>query len=352
MALGDGIRRNIATVSPEERRRLRDAFIGLSRRYYEGSPNDQQLGRVVPGGVNFWYKQDEIHARTGIHNAPAFPSWHRELCNRVEGHLREVDPEISLHYWDWTTDPRKQVAPDGTIFSLFTPDFMGAEQGPIGEPWLSAGFYNPAANPGRDTDPSAPDPHEDPGYNAALPPVIVERAVGNTSLSAPDAGVITAATFSVMLGALIRRHNTAHGFIGGSIGDAHTSFRDPMVFLLHSNNDRLWARWQLDPQHPERLDPAQTYGDLGNTVVVPIDAEPALTGDGFLIPDSVTWGILGPLLPWSGFDNIDILVNGQMVKHRIVPIRPWAAPENEQVGHVKDSKHPSVVRPPRYDTNP
>jgi len=49
--------------------------------------------------------------------------------------------------------------------------------------------------------------------------------------------------------------NTAHGFIGGTIGNPHTSFRDPFVFLLHSNVDRLFAMWQRQPSHPERQTP-------------------------------------------------------------------------------------------------
>jgi hypothetical protein len=34
----------------------------------------------------------------------------------------------------------------------------------------------------------------------------------------------------------------------------HDAFRDPFVFLLHSNVDRIYAMWQCDPAHPERLD--------------------------------------------------------------------------------------------------
>jgi hypothetical protein len=57
MALGDGIRRTIATVSAEERQRLRDAIIALHKRFYPGGRND-----TPPGGVSKWFKQDEIHA--------------------------------------------------------------------------------------------------------------------------------------------------------------------------------------------------------------------------------------------------------------------------------------------------
>ena len=31
--------------------------------------------------------------------------WHRELRNRYERLLQEIDPDVALHYWDWATDP-------------------------------------------------------------------------------------------------------------------------------------------------------------------------------------------------------------------------------------------------------
>jgi len=34
MALGDGIRRNLSTVDPAERKMLRDAILELHKRYY------------------------------------------------------------------------------------------------------------------------------------------------------------------------------------------------------------------------------------------------------------------------------------------------------------------------------
>src|SRR5215216_4231421 len=40
VALGDGVRRNVATISQEERNRLRDAIIALQQRLYPGNRND------------------------------------------------------------------------------------------------------------------------------------------------------------------------------------------------------------------------------------------------------------------------------------------------------------------------
>lgn len=45
----------------------------------------------------------EEPARSG---AGALP-WHRHLVNRFEALLQEIDPTVALHYWDWTTDPRR-----------------------------------------------------------------------------------------------------------------------------------------------------------------------------------------------------------------------------------------------------
>ncbi|MBX3325707.1 MAG: hypothetical protein KF682_07390, partial [Nitrospira sp.] len=67
MALGDGIRRNIASVDPTERALLRDALLELNRRFFPGNRVDP-----VPGGVSWWFKQDEIHQATHVHGGPGF----------------------------------------------------------------------------------------------------------------------------------------------------------------------------------------------------------------------------------------------------------------------------------------
>lgn len=117
MALGDGIRRNIATVTKEARDRFRDAILALQQKLYPGAKTD-----TPPGGVGFWFKQDEIH---DLHFWPAFLPWHRELVARLEADLRQIDPALSLHYWDWTPGPDQGAGRPGGFVNLFTPDFMG-----------------------------------------------------------------------------------------------------------------------------------------------------------------------------------------------------------------------------------
>ncbi len=84
MALGDGIRRNIAHVEPTERALLRDAFIELNQRFFPGTRTD-----TPPGGVSWWFKQDEIHQGTHVHGDPEFIPWPdyrtlSESCHRPE----------------------------------------------------------------------------------------------------------------------------------------------------------------------------------------------------------------------------------------------------------------------------
>ena len=302
MPLGDGIRRNITQVDPSERALLRDAFIELNRRFFPGARTDIPAGRVT-----WWFKQDEIHQSTHVHGGPEFVPWHRELVNRLEAMLRAVNPQLSMHYWDWTQDPR--AVPNANLgggttgtLNLFTSGFMGyggSTVAPIGEPWLSAGYYVPGASPHRDG----------AGGNAADPPQSVVRSVSGSPASASgDTAIVNALNYPAMRVLLESVHNAMHGFV--NMGSQHTSFRDPFVFLLHSNVDRLFALWQTDPSHQERLDPGTVYGsESGNA------------------------GLNSNIRPWSGVPPT---------------VRPWAPPESQQ--EAKNYKHPSMVTPPRYDT--
>jgi len=280
MALGDGIRRNIAHVSDEERDRFIHAVVQLNSRYY-------------PDGVSKWVKQDQIHEATHVHGGPSFLPWHRELLNRYEELLREIDPELSLHYWDWTDDPR--AADNGGVgtYNIFTTSFMGESNGNVGAPF--AGF--PPISRDVAGGAAAPSP---PGVDS-------DTGIVNSSNGFPQNEQWFQFRTTVEQSP---NHNSIHGYIGGTIGPAHTAFEDPFVFLLHANIDRLWARWQTVPGEEWRLDPLLTYG---------IETDHAR--------------IVETMEPWDGGSGL----------------RPWAPPDNQQL--AKTSKHISIVIPPCYDTN-
>ncbi len=292
--VGPAVRRNIAHVSQAERVKLRDAILELDRRSF-------------PDTVSLWDKQDQIHQATHVHGGPAFIPWHRELVNRYEALLRQVDPTVSLHYWDWQTDPRESPDGNGGTVNLFStgPDgFMGRSNGRAGAPLDT--FDNGGSFPGSRDDTGNPaDPPREirRALQPGAPPVASDKAI----LAAGD-GMPEAQQFFAVREAIEDAHNTTHGYIGGTIGNPHTSFEDPFVFLLHSNVDRLWAKWQREPGQEWRLDPSRVYGD-----------------------ESTDPRILENLEPWAGGTGT----------------RPWAPPENQQ--QSKNCKHPTIVEPPRYD---
>lgn len=311
MALGDGIRRNVASVSKEERTLLRDAF-----RKLDSAPF------VYSDGVTFWDKQEDVHknaheAGQDVHAGPAFLPWHRVIVAKVEELLRQVDPRLSLHYWDWTTDPRASPNGTGGVANLMTPDFIG-DDGSSGINRVPADGGGDVGAPFQDFE-SSEDAELGNGHKfiwrnvAAGPPDIGPGPFQMKS----DYDILTAGNtvpqqsqYHAMDAVLKVAHNYAHSkYIRGTIGFSHYSFHDPFVFLLHSNCDRLWSCWQRASGQSWRLDPAQTYGI-----------------------DSSAPSILADLEPWSG--------GTQMI--------PWAPPENQQKQIT--SKDLSVVAPPQYDT--
>lgn len=341
MVMGDGIRRNIAQVDPAERAALRAAILALHTRYYPGTKTDNP-----PGGVSWWFKQDEIHQATHVHRGPEFVPWHREFTNRFEELIRQINPQLTLHYWDFADDPTN--IPNANLgngavgaLNLLDSNFFGdghpapgqnddPDVGPpnidAGNPWRAAGFYDPdAGTPGHPPFRGSYDGDPDGTNNPVdLPRHMARTAPGGGALSttaAQNAIVTNNPTFPTFRVALENLHNSAHGYIANV--SPHIAFRDPLVFLLHSNVDRLYSRWQTDPAHPERLDPATVYGAETN---LDVDVNGEIQNLTHLVE------------PWS---------TGQGEFHAI---RPWESTHENQ-GFPHTYAHISVVAPACYDTN-
>ncbi|MFT0174274.1 tyrosinase family protein [Paraburkholderia mimosarum] len=362
MALGDGIRRNIKTVDPAERAMLRDAIKELNNRYYPGSRSD-----TPPGGVSWWFKQDEIHQATHVHGGPEFLPWHREITNRFEALIREINPQLSLHYWDFKEDPR--ALPNANLgggntgtLNLFDPDVnvnvmgspglpenqvMNPGDGEIGDPWKSAGFYDPlAGTSGHPQDRNISGNPVDPPQYVTRPSNYPGPAPAPLITLADEKGVLALQNFGPAVAnnhttdpgfvnnvmpyyfrtALETIHNRAHPYFADI--SPHDAFRDPFVFLLHSNVDRIYAMWQCDPMHPERLDPNQVYGLESNMDV-----------DVIAVGVHSNQNLTHLVEPWS---------TGHGEYH---DIRPWE-PTHENQGSPHDYHDLSVVAPPCYDTLP
>jgi hypothetical protein len=261
------------------------------------------------GNITYWDMMEQIHKDghahgTDVHAGPAFIPWHRAIVNHLEELLRQVDPRLSLHYWDWTTDPRA-----GAVPILGPTGFMGSASGDAGVPF-------------QDFESS-----EGGGHSFIWRDVAGSAAKGDgTPNITSTADILAAANFTDFHTITKGAHDvTAHSYIGGTISHPHFSFHDPMVFLLHSNLDRLWATWQRASGHPERLDfgvdpatgTARAYGNVLADSGLPSNYYDEL------------------VQPWAGgAGNTDL--------------EPWRSDVSQQI-HVT-YKDPQIIIPPSYDT--
>ncbi|MEO5674761.1 MAG: tyrosinase family protein [Chitinophagales bacterium] len=340
-------RMNWTSLSLQERENVVHAFQNLD------------LTLLYQDGVSWWDKQDQIHQATHVHNGPAFLPWHRELVNRLENLLRVGDyPNIKLPYWAWQTDP-SLPEPNGSAIMLElggSPDINkfglpGPLGTPIGSPFNT--FDNGAACVGS----RGGNLCDACGlvYTPSLPPFIIERNLSFTPNLAEDQTLMTWGDgldlneqYDIFRTQLETTHGQAHQMIGGNIQAAHCSFQDPFVFILHSETDRLFAKWQRNfstslnfpNEYLYRLDNSTTingvYGDDG---LFPLEQCPNLDIGG---PPQ----LLKPIEPWANNHlpgNTDPICSTSCLH----PIRPWESPDDEDL--YKTYFDPSVVSPPIYD---
>jgi tyrosinase len=237
-----GIRKNQSSLSASEKgafiaavKGLKtngayDVFVAQHRAAFMASPNDP------------------------AHRGPAFLPWHREYLRRFELALQQVDPDVTIPYWDWTVDRTVGA-------SLWSADFMGGNgtginrrvnTGPFA---FSTGEWTlTVLDPGDSTNfltrsfgamGSLPTQQ---GVSAALNVVPYDSAPWNSNSS-------TNTSFRSRLEVVI--HNPGHMWVGGSMM-AMASPNDPVFWLHHCNIDRLWAEWQRENPGAIYLPPSGT----------------------------------------------------------------------------------------------
>jgi len=167
----------------------------LKPRY--GTFVDVHVRAMSMGGMNW-----------GVHTMPQmgmvgrnFLAWHRRYILRFEQQLQQVDPSVTLPYWD-----------------------------PIGSPNLPAPLNTPAfvANWGLVRH-----------WDASFLPVAGDLT-----------SVLTRTAFAPFQVALERLHGGVHIAVGGANSAnsgqmaGSNSPADPIFWLHHANIDRIWAGWQ------------------------------------------------------------------------------------------------------------
>ncbi|KAJ9059829.1 hypothetical protein DSO57_1037458 [Entomophthora muscae] len=199
--------------------------------------SSQEL-RKLTNAINQLHKQGKYEEFTKIHldntafahEMPEFLPWHRYFIRKFEMALQEIDPSVSLPYWDWSLDSQ---APH--LSKVLTPSMYGGngkkdkcvQDGPFAN-WQM----------------TVPDKHclrRDFDRGANIQPFGYPEEI-NLFLNEPR--------FSDFSRLLEDKHAYPHLFIGGDRGDLNPMWspNDPIFYLHHTFMDLLWSKWQ--ERHP------------------------------------------------------------------------------------------------------
>jgi len=163
------------------------------------------------------------------HGGAYFLPWHRLFLFLLESQLREIDPSVTLPYWNWSVERNDNAAMASVWnrlgFSWFTAQNPGCvENGPWAGWWtrhphehcLRRGFRS--------------------GPGGTFPPL---ESWGNIrNLINSDSSYSRLATTIEAL------HGSAHVGVGGDMAVLGTAPNDPVFFMHHAFVDYIWYRWQ------------------------------------------------------------------------------------------------------------
>ena len=258
IALMVRIRKNALDLTDGERDRLLDAIKKLRD---NGDYKTYQNIHSVGVGEAHSYRAAGV-----LVSGRAFVAWHRCFILDFERELQEIDPSVSLPYWDCS---RPAVHP-ATGKRLFSSRFLGSNSvaatgNPFSLPPVDVQFHSSNKLAGWTTDLEPPGVPAVPGAGALLRRRQFDRGqtpVESTFVSLPsDVDVVLPGTFSLFSGMEGTPHGSAHVWGGGSLGSVPIAVQDPLFFLLHCNVDRLWAQWQRlgNPADPRYGNGAAAY---------------------------------------------------------------------------------------------
>ena len=276
-------RKNVAFLSGDELSRLRNAISAMHK--YDAFYQDER-------SYNYWAR---THANLCQHGWEEFLTWHRIYLYYFEQQLQDIDPEVTLPYWDWTMTDQDwtSVTPDSGDIPEAYRCFINQQaledlKGKVSPETLAKlkSIEGKTYNSGTRLLSAAKIPYQSPDTGAIMTELQQVNALwhrkrwpgGNNSIifeayPRPEdiQNILKIANFFTFgsgptndhfFGALENIHNLIHNFSGGvnpnpptaedpQYGDmvnAGTTAFDPIFWGHHSNVDRLWAEWQT--MHP------------------------------------------------------------------------------------------------------
>lgn len=224
------LRKNANILSPGETARYLEALGKVNMTYALNNADADYFAFVRTHSRDSSGAVASGVAHRQAHGGSGFLPWHRAFVLHIERLLQSADPSVALPYWKFDAD-----APD-----MFTPTFMGANPTIAGINMVTLDPNNPISTwtlpELSGTGIQRRTPYGDGGHPALLAEL--------QTLGLGGGGFLFAGFRTMEQSA----HNPAHSNSGGGVswiaGSAAIATRDPLFFFLHSNVDRLWAKWQ------------------------------------------------------------------------------------------------------------
>jgi tyrosinase len=215
---------------------------------------------------------DSTSGRNAAHSGPSFLPWHRWMLNLLEYHLQRVlnDRDFGLPYWNWAADGDLPPAQQLTA-QIWADNCMGGSGSPITTGPFAAGSWQVNIEEGL-----APG-----SFSPTLVPTnrALQRSLGSDVNTLPTKAEVwdavhrnepnvvydafpwnrNAAGFRNELEGWPNgpiTHNRVHVWVGGDMSPS-TSPNDPVFYLNHCNEDRIWAGWQQIHDNPPYVPNAQ-----------------------------------------------------------------------------------------------
>ncbi|KAL4234527.1 hypothetical protein ACF0H5_006170 [Mactra antiquata] len=172
--------------------------------------------------------------RKGAHGGPAFLPWHRAFLSMYEEALRQVDPTVSLPYWDSSIDNNIEAGPGLSV--IWDDEHFGQGTGIVDS--------GPFANWLTPTNPLRRD---------------IARGVGSLIRQSKIDNVMQYGRLEEFDTRWELAHNNVHRWVGGTMSRS-LSASDPIFYMHHAFIDYQWEQFRkrqltdcaylnIDPQY-------------------------------------------------------------------------------------------------------
>jgi tyrosinase len=196
---------------------------------------DQMIKRNDNWGYQFYAGWHGVPLGICEHHDPLFLPWHRGYLYHFELGLQQIDPAVTVPWWNWMDEPGIPQAFDVKKVSGGAKNVLAsAPIRPMGIP------HQPGWPRKTHREPGAPVP---PGFAAPLPPPL-----GQAHLPGSTGGaygwIMGAPSYSEFMQRCWRVHDNVHVWVGGEMSDQNWAAFDPLFWTHHAMVDRLWRIWQ------------------------------------------------------------------------------------------------------------